>query len=225
MGLVRRVVPAVVRRTERSLGNRTRNTNMEDSIEIIEAYKDWKPPFNVKKLVERMLASVPSKYLGGLESIVLTNSAAFNHEEKRRQHSQSGQKYFAKDRLGAYYAAYKGSRAWIELVVDNMIANHKGYWLWLPITRDHVIGSTLFHELGHHIHKNFVREHEDKEETAETWRVKLEVDYARKQYIHKRILRLLAPLAEAVNKLAIRSEGYRRFQEREDGRLRKRSKR
>lgn len=203
------------------------------SVEVIEDYQDWRPPIDVKTHVEKMLASVPRKYLGNLGRVVLTNTAAFNHDARRRKVRQSGQTYPWKERLGSYHATHKGSPAWIELVVDNMLKNYQGIKLRFPVTRDHAIGSTLFHELGHHIHKNFAPEYGDKEETAESWRAKLEMDYMKQQVgqrplllsILKRFGPLLKGLAQGVNKIALRSDGYRKLAAREDARLRRRSKR
>ena len=49
--------------------------------QIIEAFHGYSPPFDVAKIVRRMLRDVPPQFLHGLNSIVLTNVAALDFSE------------------------------------------------------------------------------------------------------------------------------------------------
>ena len=44
------------------------------SVGITASYSDYTPPFAVEPIVQRMLDSVPEKYLIGLSEVVLTNT-------------------------------------------------------------------------------------------------------------------------------------------------------
>jgi hypothetical protein len=45
-----------------------------------------------------------------------------------------------------------------------------------------MFASVLFHEVGHHIHRNIRPAHADKEDTADRWKRRLSGHYMRKTY-------------------------------------------
>ena len=49
-------------------------------LEIVEAHKDYSSPIHALKIVKMLLRYVPPKYLTGLKTIVLTNSASPSHD-------------------------------------------------------------------------------------------------------------------------------------------------
>src|SRR5713226_10237442 len=53
--------------------------------EIIEAYRNYVPSCNVKRIVKTLLRYVPPEYLLGLRSIVLTNSSGLSRNRRRRK--------------------------------------------------------------------------------------------------------------------------------------------
>jgi hypothetical protein len=53
-------------------------------IPIYESYEGYRPPHYVYPTVATLLAGVPSQYLSGLRSVVLTNAAAIGRGKTRR---------------------------------------------------------------------------------------------------------------------------------------------
>jgi hypothetical protein len=51
--------------------------------EIIEAYRDYDPPCDVKRIMTLLLRYVPSENLVGLRSIVLTSSEGLSRDQLR----------------------------------------------------------------------------------------------------------------------------------------------
>lgn len=114
-------------------------------IPIHERYRDYTPPRWVRRSVERLLARVP-EHLHGLESIVLTNSAAMEKGKTRRV---AGRRYHNRECRGFYHPAGKHGRAWIEIAVDNVLGRSSPPPL--AFIRDAILGGTLYHEFGHHL--------------------------------------------------------------------------
>lgn len=74
--------------------------------EIREFYRDYKPRLDAKRMVEELLTAVPSEYLTGLKSIVLTNRSALSRDQRRQKIRQGGRNHeFAKSQ-GAYYGRH-----------------------------------------------------------------------------------------------------------------------
>ena len=57
-----------------------------------------------------------------------------------------------------------------------------GKFLWLPFLRELVFGHVLFLELGHHVHYTIRPEHKEREDVADKWAGKLNVNFIRKKY-------------------------------------------
>jgi hypothetical protein len=87
-----------------------------NSVEIVEAYTNWTPPFNVKEAASKMLDTVPPQYLIGLGSVVLTNTAALNRSRRRRK-TRSRERTVAIQSCRGLYHAATNQPAWIELFV------------------------------------------------------------------------------------------------------------
>lgn len=148
------------------------------------------PPFDVGATVERMLDSVPPKYLNGLSEIVLTNTAGLSRKQRRSVTKSRGRKVKQAASAGLYFQAWKGRPAWIKIYVDNALKNwEKGFWLKLSFYREMLLGHILFHEIGHHIHATVRPEHRETEDVADVWKLRLERNYFRQR--HPGILMLL----------------------------------
>lgn len=162
----------------------------------------YKPPFNVTRLIERMLESVPPKYLVGLSEVVLTNASGLSRERRRSVTKSRKKKSKIVDARGLYYPAWQGRRAWIEIFVDNTLRSwEKGFWLKIPLLRDSVLDEVLFHEIGHHIHYTVRPEYREKEDVADVWKVRLQNGYYRRRLkslrVFVRIIRfLVGPIIE-----------------------------
>lgn len=162
-------------------------------VEIVEAYQDFTPPSSVRDSVAELLATVRPQHLMGLGRVVLTNSAALTGARKRGRSWSRGKKARHSDVGGLYHAAWKGQSAWIELFVDRTFEDAPRWLLSLRLVRNLLLAHTLFHELGHHIHKVERPERREREAVADDWGHQLSRYYARVK--HPIAWFLLRPLA------------------------------
>src|SRR5690349_3072024 len=130
-------------------------------IVIIEAYKDYRPPAWVKGAVEKLLSTMPPKYLAGLASVVLTNSQGQSRRERRRRLISRGRRFPSTLLLAFYSPASRRKRPHIQIYVDRVLRYPRWFALFPPL-REAWIGVTLFHELGHHVHYTQRPEHRDE---------------------------------------------------------------
>jgi hypothetical protein len=170
---------------------------------VVESYSDYAPPFAVAPMVERMLDSVPVKYLNGLSEIVLTNATALTRKRRRSVTKSRARKVRVREARGVYHPEWNGSPPWIEIFVDNALKGwDKGWWLMLGFIREGRIGVVLFHEIGHHIDFTIRPEYRDKEDIADNWARTLGRNFSRKQHPYLRFfLRRLRPLLRLVFKI------------------------
>jgi hypothetical protein len=157
------------------------------AVAIHENYKDYTPPPWVKPAVERLLASLAPEHIAGLESIVLTDAASIG---KGRTHRVGKRKYRRSECRGFYNPRTRTSAAWIQLVVDNVIA---GWDTWMPrFLRDAIISRTLYHEVGHHLEHTVGAATRRGEAAAEDWRRRLaRIHFGRRYPILSLLVRLL----------------------------------
>jgi hypothetical protein len=151
--------------------------------QVVAHFSGYKPPFDPVPIVERMLASVPPKYLVGLSEVVLTNSSGLSREMRRSVTKSRGRKVRVAEARGLYRQAWNGKPAWIQIFVDNTLSGReKGWWLKLSLQREVSLASVLFHEVGHHIHYTTRPEFREKEDVADSWMRKLRKNYLRRRY-------------------------------------------
>ncbi|MCD4811300.1 hypothetical protein K8R14_01690 [bacterium] len=149
---------------------------------IQENYKNFNPHPKTLKSVERIVASIPSKRLAGLNTIILTNTKALNNKKRRQKTKSRKRKVALNNCLGWYIQKWDRNPAYIELLIDNI---YQGYPKWVHFfnfIHDLPIASTLFHEVGHHIHKTQAPEFNDKEDVANKWGRKLYRKYCMNRY-------------------------------------------
>lgn len=156
----------------------------------------YEPPFDVAATVEKMLETVPPKYLNGLSEIVLTNTAALPRKLRRSMTKSRGRKVRQAASAGLYFQPWNGRPAWIKIYVDNTLsAWERGLWLRLSYFREQVLGGVLFHEIGHHIHKTVRPEFREREDIADEWKIKLRRNQFALQHPWQRaVLKLFLPL-------------------------------
>jgi len=173
-------------------------------VDIHENYRDYVPPSWVRATVERLMASLTAEHVGNLEAIVLTNSARV---PKGKTNRVAGRKYQNRECLGFYHPATSQGRAWIELVVNNIVTQSGGRRLpSLNMVRDLLVGMTLYHEIGHHLHETLGSAERGGEASADDWSSRLSGVHIHKRYGHLESLFkifgfLLSPV---VNRLAAR---------------------
>lgn len=156
--------------------------SLASEIPIYEQYEDYEPPLNVKRAIERMLSVVPEKYLVGLGSIVLTSEKALTGKRARRMTWSRGKKVSAARALGLYHPRWRSSPAWIELHIDSIFYKYPRLLLKLKMFRELQLGSTFFHELGHHIHAQHQPDFKEKKDVAEMWKRKGQNTYIQKRF-------------------------------------------
>jgi hypothetical protein len=172
--------------------------------QIVEAYKNYSPPFNAAKTVSLLLRYVPSQYLAGLKTIVLTNQEAMSHDQRRRKLWSRRRKVPMNRVRGRYFQAWKGDPAWIELFVDKIIIDDfaSRMVLRIPLARAVAVGEVLYHEIGHHIHKTQRPEYREREDVADDWGRKMGRTFLRTRYWY---LIPLIKLMVSVHHLATKS--------------------
>jgi hypothetical protein len=149
---------------------------------VREAYKDYQPHINVRKVVERLLAGPPEAQLVGLQTVVLTNSGNLNHNQRRDRTWSRRKKIQLRKCLGLYHGKTPQSEAWVELFVDNILSYWPRPFYYIPLLRDMVLADSLYHEIGHHIHHTQRPEYKDREDVADDWKWKLGRSYFRRRY-------------------------------------------
>src|ERR1700743_1730871 len=121
---------------------------------------DYDPPFDAVPIVQRMLPSVPQKYLVGLREVVLTNASGLPRKLRRSVTKSRGRKVRFDKTAGLYHPAFNGRAAWIEIFLDNTLRGwESGWWLRISLIRESKLADVLFHEVGHHIHFTWRPEH------------------------------------------------------------------
>lgn len=150
--------------------------------EILESYRDFEPPPQVRKIVEELLDYVPRNYLRGLDKIILTNQSALTRDQRRQKIWGRRRKYRLAEARGAYSGATTSSPAMVWLFVDNMLKSQPPWALKTPLLQYSEFGEVLYHEIGHHIHAVHKPVHEGEENVAEDWSKKLRWEFFRKKY-------------------------------------------
>jgi hypothetical protein len=138
-------------------------------VKIVTSYANWSPRFQVIPTVKSLLRATPKRYLVGLDAVVLTNVGALNHDRRRGSVSSSGRKAQIGNVLGLYHPRWQGTKAWIELFVDNI---SKQWPDGKPVSYmriDLTFAEVLYHEVGHHIHAQHLPEYRPKENVADGW--------------------------------------------------------
>jgi hypothetical protein len=151
-------------------------------IDLIEDYREWSPPIGIRPIVEALVQSVPEKYLTGLKCIILTNTRAFNRSLRRKKVKHRGRKRSRVEANGIYQPAWPGHQAFIQLYVDNILAQYPTSWLRISCLRQLLFAETVFHEVGHHVHATKVREFGSAEDVADEWAQRLTARYFGRKY-------------------------------------------
>src|SRR5712672_1489706 len=132
---------------------------VDTQVDVREFFLEWTPPFDVKATVSRMLGAVPSRYLVGLRTVVLTNTHALSPRRKKGKIPSHKRRIRADECNGLYHHAFRGDPPWIEIFVDNIFRNAPSFVVRLALFREILLAKTLYHELGHHVHATQAPEH------------------------------------------------------------------
>jgi hypothetical protein len=149
-------------------------------VEIVEAYKDWQPPIDGRRAVAAVMSAVPKQHLTGLDRVVLTNAGGLNRAQRRKKTKWRRQTRHSREALGTYAQPWQGRAAYINLFVDNIVAQCPRAARFPPI-RDALFADILFHEIGHHIHVTRTKQFREREDVADEWARKLGELYLRRK--------------------------------------------
>jgi hypothetical protein len=156
---------------------------------VIVSFHDCEPPFDVASAVQRLLDSVPRKYLIGLSAVVLTNSRALSRKRRNSTIKARQRRTSLGTAAGLYHAAAKSNPAWIEIFVDNALHGwEKTFWVRVRFFRESKLADVLFHEIGHHIHRTIRPEYREREDVADVWKVRLQRNYHKQRFSWIRIV-------------------------------------
>jgi hypothetical protein len=165
----------------------------EPSTEVTEFYRDYTPQVDATAVTRLLLCYVPPGYLRGLRRIVLTNASGLSHDRKRMKTWSRQRKTRVAEALGAYYQAWENDPAWIQIFVDNILSQMPPFAWRVSLLRDFYFASTLYHEIGHHIHKVIRPEFREREDVADHWSRTLTRKLVVRRYWY--LLPILYPLA------------------------------
>ncbi len=149
-------------------------------VKVVEAYVDYAPALNYRGMVERLLATVPEKYLNGLDSVVLCNMSGLPQRAKRGTIPRRKRRVKRAHAAGLYHPAWRGQKPWIQLFVDQIPLPARPL-RWIHPLCDLLLGSVFYHELGHHAH-TLRPEFQEKEDVADSWAGRFAVNHIRKAY-------------------------------------------
>jgi hypothetical protein len=160
-------------------------------VQVIEAFSDYAPLCDARFAIEDLLALTPAETLAGLRTVVLTNAAALKGRRKRGWSWHRGRKASHADALRMYHGEWRGDPAWIELFVDQILGDTPQWVLKLSLARNFVFGPTLYHELGHHIHRRHRLEQREPEDVADGWKRTLMRGHLRRRHPAARLVLVL----------------------------------
>ncbi len=149
---------------------------------VQEVFKRYTPPVSAYSVVTNLLAEVPTNYLTGLETVILTNTECGNRKKRRQKTLSRKRKVAVKNCRGLYHQQWQGMPARIELFVDNIVNGIPLWILRIPFFCNLFFAEVLFHEIGHHIHYTRAPEHREREDVADEWEKKLRKSYFRRKY-------------------------------------------
>src|SRR5947209_7043534 len=121
--------------------------------ELRECYLAYTPPFDVAALVRELLGYVPAEYLRGLKYVALRNASGLSRRDRRHRIPSRGKRVLTGGCLGLFYRQSSTVPAHIVIHVDRLIEQAPRLALRVSIYRDSLFARTLYHEIGHHIHR------------------------------------------------------------------------
>lgn len=170
--------------------------------DLIDDYRDYSPPSWMRSTVIRLLESLEPNHIGGLQVIVLTNADRLG---KGKTNRVRGRKYRERDCRGFYHPASRNGGAWIQLVVDNIVRNRKPRFKFM---QDFIVGRTLFHEIGHHLHETVGSAKRGGEESADDWGIRLMDVHVRRR--HRLLMMFVKAFSFVLEPIATRLIAARR---------------
>lgn len=151
----------------------------------------------VTAAIGRLLAGIDKIYVAGLDRVVLRSSLTLGKRELRRLRSLSRGSLRNGLPRGLYYKRTATSPAYIVIFFDLILGAWPRIVFYVPFFADAAFSKTLFHEIGHHVHRALHPEYRDSEAIANEWKTKLRRSYFRGRYWYLvplfGVLRLASP--------------------------------
>ena len=169
---------------------------MSSTVKIVAQYHNYSPPVDVYSSVRLLLKYVPPEHLAGLQKIVLTNSEEVGRQIRGKIRSE-------KNRVRPADCAGLYSKGRVILLVDQILTQYPEIFLLVPMFKAYVVGETLYHEIGHHIHR--LKEpgyRTEKEAVADQWKEKLLQGFFVRRYWY--LAKLIQMFRPAINPIALR---------------------
>lgn len=168
-------------------------------VKVIESYVDYSPALDCAAIAGRLLATVPEKYLLGLDSVVLCNLSGQPRKIRTGTLPRRGRRIRREHVLGLYHHQSRGQKAWIQVFVDQIKLPPRSL-RWIGLLGDLVLGHVLYHELGHHA-QTIRPEYRETEDVAEDWAIRFSLNHVRKaHWFVYPVLRGIAVLRNAILK-------------------------
>jgi hypothetical protein len=138
--------------------------------------------------VQKIIAGISSKEIEGIDSVIILNLGALKKNERygKRKYNK---KYVNTDQtLGTYFEQKDGKKPIVRLFIDRIVNGWPTFLFKMRFFRDIAICHTLFHEIGHHLHKKIEYGVGDSEKNARKWEIYLNREYLFKKYWYLFIL-------------------------------------
>jgi len=129
-----------------------------------------------------LLKYVPAEHFVGLKTVLIRNASGLSHKERRAKTKSRKRKVAIRDSAGLYREKTKNKPASIEIFIDNLVSGTPKFVLWFSLIRYIMLGSVLYHELGHHIHKTQRPKHKEREDVADEWALRLSHRMVKRRY-------------------------------------------
>lgn len=166
------------------------------SVDVAEMLEGFEAPFDLKGTVEGLLASVPDRYLASLKRVVITTSQGLSGKMKRKVHRyRSGERGRYANAAGFYQPRGGTQEAVIVLLADNLVKGWPRWTFRFRLCCETVLAQTLYHELGHHVHRTQRPSRKDPEILANDWARRFRKNHFRTRH---RYLFLFATLGSCI---------------------------
>jgi len=145
--------------------------------EIRLSFRSYVPPGGLVKSVHKLLSIIRPDRIRAIEAVILTDSDSIGRGRTQRVR---GRKYDRRDCRGFYHPAGQHNTAWIEIVVDNVLAGVPPLAQAIPLVRELLLADTVYHEVGHHLQQTYGAA--AGEGVAEKWARRTGQRFLRKHY-------------------------------------------
>lgn len=146
-------------------------------VKVVEAYVDYTPALNYRRMVERLLETVPEKYLNGLDSVVLCNMSGVPRRAKRGTIRRRKRRMKRAHAAGLYHPAWRGQKPWIQLFVDQIPLPARPL-RWIHPLCDLIFGSVFYRSPRSYTSTGVP----EKEDVADSWAGRFAVNHIREAY-------------------------------------------